>query len=69
MATTAAPVSAAPSPDAPAIYYLLWRLRPSYPWHSEELVNRFDAHNKYFSLIQRGYEAYLEKRQRVLSPA
>lgn len=52
-----------------SIYYLLWRPRVNHPWHSEELFNRFDAHDRYFSLIQRGFEAYLEKRKRVLAPA
>ena len=52
-----------------SIYYLLWRPRINHPWHSEELFNRFDAHDKYFALIQRGFEAYLEKRKRVLLPA
>jgi hypothetical protein len=55
--------------NARAIYYVLWRSRPNHPWRSEELMNRFEAHNKYFSLIQRGYEAYIEKRQRTLMPA
>jgi hypothetical protein len=54
---------------AQAIYYVLWRSCPNQPWRSEELLHRFEAHNKYFSLIQRGYEAYLEKRQRTLLPA
>jgi hypothetical protein len=51
--------------SALVIYYVLWRSRPNHAWHSEELFNRIDAHNRYFSLIQRGYEAYLEKRQRA----
>ena len=45
-------------------YYLLWRTRPSHPWQSEEFDNRNQAHHRYFELIQRGVEAYLEKRQR-----
>jgi hypothetical protein len=48
---------------APVVYYLVWRSHSNHPWHSEELFNRIEAHNKYFSLIQRGYEAYLQKRQ------
>ena len=61
---------AAPTAGAAAIiYYVLWRTRPTHPWHSEELFNRIDAHNKYFSLLQRGYEAYVEKRKRALLPA
>ena len=67
--TDAAATSAAQSVIAPIVYYVLWRSRPSHPWHSEELFTRIDAHNKYFSLLQRGYEAYLEKRQRALLPA
>lgn len=55
--------------NAQPIYYVLWRSRPNHPWRSEELGNRFEAHNKYFSLIQRGYEAYMEKRQRSLALA
>ena len=55
--------------NAGSIYYVLWRSRPNHPWRSEELFNRFEAHNKYFALIQRGYEAYMEKRQRTLLPA
>lgn len=53
------------SQPGPRAYYLVWRSRPSRPWHSEEHLNRIDAHNKYFSLIQQGYEAYLEPRSRV----
>jgi len=45
-------------------YYLLWRTRASQPWHSEEFDSRNRAHHRYFELIQRGVEAYLEKRQR-----
>jgi len=57
------------SQSGPRVYYLLWRPRPSYPWQSEEHFNRIDAHNKYFSLIQRGYEAYLERRGGQVTPA
>ena len=66
---TTGTIAAAAKGAAPANYYLLWRSRPSHPWHSEELFTRIDAHNKYFALLQRGYEAYLEKRQRALLPA
>ena len=66
--TTDTKTSTESSSSSP-IYYLLWRPRSNHPWHSEELFNRFDAHDKYFSLIQRGFEAYLEKRQRALLPA
>jgi hypothetical protein len=65
----AAATSAARSPIAPIVYYILWRWRPRHPWHSEELFTRMEAHRRYFSLLQRGYEAYLEKRQRALLPA
>jgi len=54
---------AASAPQQTTVYYLVWRLRPNHPWHSEELFNRIDAHNRYFTLIQRGIEAYLERRQ------
>ncbi len=43
-------------------YYLLWRTGPSYPWHSEEFDNRTHAHRRFFALVERGVEAYLEKR-------
>ena len=54
--------------DAPPVrghsyYYLLWRTRPSHPWHSEEFDSRTLAHRRYFELIERGVEAYLEKRR------
>jgi len=52
-------------PARPQAYYLLWRMRASHPWHSEEFDNRNQAHLHYFALIQRGAEAYLEKRQRT----
>ena len=48
----------------PPIYYLVWRSRPQQPWHSEEVASRFEAHRKYLTLIERGYEAYLEKREK-----
>jgi hypothetical protein len=57
------------SPSGPRVYYLLWRSRKGHPWQSEEHFNRIDAHNKYFSLIQRGYEAYLERRGGLTTPA
>jgi hypothetical protein len=60
---------AAGPPCARPIYFLLWRTRPNYPWHSEELLNRAEAHNKYFSLIERGYEAYLERRRPAILSA
>ncbi|MCI0360622.1 MAG: hypothetical protein L0211_19270 [Planctomycetaceae bacterium] len=44
------------------VYYLLWRKRPSQPWHSEEFDNRNQAHHRYFALAGQGVEAYLEKR-------
>ena len=45
------------------IYYLAWRIRKHHPWRSEEFKSRFQAHSRYFSLLERGVEAYLEKRQ------
>ena len=59
----------ADSHRAPRVYYLVWRTRPNRPWLSEELHSRSEAHNRYFALIQRGYEAYLEKRQTAALPA
>jgi hypothetical protein len=57
--------SAPPTVSAPrqtTVYYLVWRNRPNHPWHSEEHFNRSDAHRRYLSLIERGTEAYLERR-------
>jgi hypothetical protein len=64
------PVQFDPTASQPGsrVYYLLWRPRPSQPWQSEEHFSRSDAHNRYFSLVQRGYEAYLEKRDRLAMP-
>lgn len=45
-----------------AAYYLVWRTRPSHPWHSEEFMSRRQAHQRFFELTERGFEAYLEKR-------
>jgi hypothetical protein len=50
-------------PRRPTVYYLVWRTRPSHPWHSEEFESRSQAHRRFFELIERGVEAYLEKRQ------
>jgi hypothetical protein len=61
--TQAAPFDITKSQLVPHAYYLVWRPRPTQPWQSEEYISRIDAHNQYFALIQRGYEAYLEKRQ------
>ena len=33
------------------------------PWRSEEFSSRFQAHSRYFVLLERGLEAFLEKRQ------
>ncbi len=46
------------------VYYLAWRVRPNHPWRSEEYESRWEAHNKYLSLLERGMEAYLETRRR-----
>ena len=69
MVTKASSTASAANDASPLVYYLLWRPRANRPWQSEELFNRFDAHNRYFELIERGFEAYLEKRQRGLLPA
>lgn len=53
-----------PQPPRPQReYYLLWRTGWSHPWRSEEIDSRNEAHARYFDLIERGYEAYLERRQ------
>jgi hypothetical protein len=59
----------ASAPRPTTVYYLVWRNRPSHPWHSEELFNRIDAHKRYLSLIERGTEAYLERRTAAELPA
>jgi hypothetical protein len=51
------------------IYYLLWRARPSLPWHSEEVESRPAAHRRYFALLERGVEVYLERRWKSYLPA
>jgi hypothetical protein len=51
------------------IYYLLWRARPSLPWHSEEVESRTAAHRRYFALLERGVEVYLERRWKAHLPA
>jgi hypothetical protein len=58
-----------PARRSVTVYYLAWRLRPSHPWHSEEFINRFDAHSRYLQLQSRGYEAYLEPRASSLMEA
>ena len=50
-------------PARPTVYYLVWRTRPSHPWRSEEFESRTLAHRRFFELVERGVEAYLEKRQ------
>ena len=45
------------------IYYVAWRSRASHPWRSEEFTCRFQAHCRYFTLLDRGAEAFVEKRQ------
>lgn len=49
----------------PTVYYIVWRSRPSQPWQSEELLTRIEAHRRYFALLERGVEAYLERRSRT----
>ena len=51
------------------IYYLLWRTRPSLPWRSEEVESRSAAHRRYFALLERGVEVYLERRWKSQLPA
>lgn len=46
------------------VYSVAWRIRKSHPWRSEEFSSRFQAHSRYFGLLERGLEAYLERRQR-----
>jgi hypothetical protein len=55
--------SAASAEPQTTVYYLVWRIRANQHWRSEEFFNRIDAHNRFFELIQRGVEAYLERRQ------
>ena len=51
------------------VYYLLWRTRAMQAWHSEEFDRRLTAHERYLALIERGVEAYLERRRRTVQPA
>jgi hypothetical protein len=51
------------------VYYLLWRTRAMQSWHSEEFDRRLPAHERYLALIERGVEAYLERRRRTILPA
>jgi hypothetical protein len=44
-------------------YYVAWRIRKHHPWRSEEFDSRFEAHSRYFALLERGVEAHWEKRQ------
>lgn len=54
--------AATPSSTLPPTYYVLWRTRPGHPWRGEELANHGDAQRRYSSLVELGYEAYLERR-------
>ena len=45
------------------VYYLAWRARRNHPWRSEEFESRLEAHRRYLSLLERGVEAYLERRR------
>jgi hypothetical protein len=45
------------------VYYVAWRSRKNHPWRSEEFTSRFQAHCRYFALLDRGAEAYVENRQ------
>jgi len=62
---SAQPVASYRAAAEPTIYYLVWRLRPSRPWRSEEFDTRSAAHSRYFALLERDVEAYLERRQRA----
>lgn len=53
-----------PEGSKTTVYYLAWRARRNHPWRSEEFESRFEAHNRYLSLLERGVEAYLETRRR-----
>jgi hypothetical protein len=57
------------APRQTTVYYLVWRTRPSHPWHSEEFENRIEAHQRFFTLIEQGKEAYLERRRPAEVPA
>jgi hypothetical protein len=48
------------------VYYVAWRIHKHHPWRSEEFGSRFEAHGRYFALLERGLEAYWEKRQPAL---
>jgi hypothetical protein len=43
-------------------YYVAWRIRKHHPWRSEGFDSRFEAHSRYFALLERG-ETHWEKRQ------
>ena len=51
------------APRQTTVYYLVWRTRPSQPWRSEEFESRIEAHQRFFTLIEQGKEAYLERRK------
>ncbi len=51
------------------VYYLRWRTRAMQSWHSEEFDRRLAAHERYLALIERGVDAYLERRRRTVQPA
>ncbi|ADB16004.1 hypothetical protein Psta_1327 [Pirellula staleyi DSM 6068] len=53
-----------PAAGLSKVYYLAWRLRPHHAWRSEEFEIRAKAYERYFSLIERGYDAVLEVRSR-----
>jgi hypothetical protein len=59
---------AAASAAEVTVYLLLWRPRAGQAWRSEEFDNRTQAHQRYFSLIERGAQAFLERR-RACRPA
>lgn len=51
-----------PLPSRVAVYYIAWRIRQNHPWRSEEFTRRTLAYYRYFALLDRGAEAFLEKR-------
>lgn len=51
------------NPAGAMVYLLLWRPPAAQAWRSEEFSNRTEAHQRYFTLIERGAEAFLERRR------
>lgn len=51
------------NPAQAMVYLLLWRPRAAQAWRSEEFTSRTQAHQRYFTLIERGVQAFLERRR------